>query len=41
MLTAGSFAPAPEARSLVTVEAILHYCAEVDPLAAEKYREQA
>lgn len=30
----------PDARSLATVEAILDYCAKVDPPAASKYQDQ-
>jgi len=33
--------PAPEAKSLATVEAILQYCARADPAAADQYRDQA
>jgi len=31
--------PVPDAKPLATVEAILDYCAKVDPAAAERYQE--
>jgi hypothetical protein len=32
--------PAPDARALATTEAILSYCAKVDPSGASKYQER-
>jgi hypothetical protein len=32
--------PAPDARALATTEAILSYCAKVDPAGASKYQER-
>ena len=37
---AGARADAPDARALGMMEAILSYCAKVDPAAAEKYQQR-